>query len=90
MHMFTRCLNGLGVVGGRRDTAIQENFRKELTMAQKAEHTSFETEASLRCPIIRDWVHKGRTTATHLPLETRAGHQDKIFRERGGARDVFH
>ncbi len=66
MHIFTRCPNGLGVVGGRRDTTVQGNFRKELIIAQKAKHPNFETEASLWCPIIRDWVYKDNTTAAHI------------------------
>ena len=77
MHTFMRCPNGLRVVGGRRDTTVLGNFRKELIIAQKAELASFETEASLWCPIIRDWVYKDRTAAAHIfPWKQ--------------ARDVFH
>lgn len=63
MHICTRCPNGLGVVGGHRYTTIQGNFRKELNIAQKAEHPMFETMASLWCQIIGDWVHKSMITA---------------------------
>ena len=66
MHIFTRCPNGLGVVGGRHDTTVQGNFRKELIIAQKAEHPNFETEASLWCPVMKDWVYKDVMTAAHI------------------------
>lgn len=66
MQIFTRCPNGLGVVGGRRDTTVQGNFRKELVIAQKAEHPNFENEASLWCPVMKNWVHKDVTTAAHI------------------------
>lgn len=80
MHIFTRCPNGLGVVGGRSDTTVQENFRKELIIAQKAEHPNFETEASLWCPIIRDWVHRVLTTAAHIfPWKQGQDTMAKIF-----------
>lgn len=82
LDVFTRCPNGLGVVGGRRDTTVQGNFRKELTIAQKAEHPRFETEASLWCPIIGDWVHKIMTTAAHIfPWKQGQETMTKIFGE---------
>lgn len=35
MHTFTRCPHGLGVVGGRHDTTVRGNFRKELVIAKR-------------------------------------------------------
>lgn len=80
MHILTRCPNGLGVVGGRRDTTVQGNFRKELTIPQKAEHPMFETMTSLWCPIIGDWVHKSMTTAPRIfPWKQGQETMTKIF-----------
>lgn len=74
MHMFTRCLNGLGVVRGRRDATVKGNFRMELIIAQKAEHPS------LWCPIIRYWVHKDIATAAHkFPWKQGQDTMTKIF-----------
>ncbi len=66
MHFFTRSPNGLGVIGGRRDTTVQGNFRKCLIEAQNAKHPNHVKNKLLWCPITCTWTHQEFTTAAHI------------------------
>ncbi len=66
MHFFTRSPSGLVVIGDRRDTSVQVNFRESLIKAQNSKYPNFAEEKSHWCPITCTWLHEELTTAAHI------------------------